>query len=196
MHGTGHVGVETQTDGHRLALSMSFGYDPLDRLESVTYSDGQGLTYSYDAAGNRLSEIKSPGGTTSYTYATDSNRLQTVNGLSQIYDANGNMIERNVSGTVWTQTFDGENRLTVVSGQGSVFSFAYDGDGNRVKQTAPNGDFTIYIAGLYEATYSSTGTLLNTKVYYAFAGKVVAMRGNGTLYYLHTDRFAWAAREW
>ncbi|MBI5291535.1 MAG: DNRLRE domain-containing protein, partial [Chloroflexi bacterium] len=59
------------------ALSVSFGYDPLDRLESATYSDGQGLAYVYDAAGNRLSEIKSPGGMTSYTYATDSNRLQT-----------------------------------------------------------------------------------------------------------------------
>ncbi len=169
------------------ALSVSFGYDPLDRLTSATYSDGQGLTYGYDAAGNRLSENKSPGGTISYTYATDSNRLQTVNSLSQTYDANGNMIERNVTGTVWTQTFDGENRLTVVSGQGSVFSYQYDGDGNRVKQVHPDGTFTIYIAGLYEVTYSGTGALLDTKVYYAFAGKVVAMRDNSTLYYLHTD---------
>ncbi len=110
-----------------------------------------------------------------------------MNSLSQTYDANGNMIERNVTGTVWTQTFDGENRLTVVSGQGSVFSYQYDGDGNRVKQVHPDGTFTIYIAGLYEVTYSGTGALLDTKVYYAFAGKVVAMRDNSTLYYLHTD---------
>ena len=56
-----------------------------------------------------------------------------------------------------------------------------------MKQVHPDGTFTIYIAGLYEASYASTGTLLNTKVYYAFAGKVVAMRDNSTLYYLHTD---------
>ncbi|MEK7784775.1 MAG: DNRLRE domain-containing protein, partial [Chloroflexota bacterium] len=120
-------------------FSATFVYDPLDRLTGATYSDGQGLAYSYDAAGNRLSENKSPGGMTSYTYATDSNRLQTVGTLTQTYDANGNMIERNVTGTVWTQTFDGENRLVAVSNQQSSFSFAYDGDGNRVKQTAPNG---------------------------------------------------------
>ncbi len=173
------------------ALSVSFGYDPLDRLTSATYSDGQGLTYGYDAAGNRLSENWLQGNTVqstnTYSYAAQSNRLQTVNSLSQTYDANGNMIERNVTGTVWAQTFDGENRLVAVSNQQSAFSFAYDGDGNRVKQTAPNGNITIYIAGLYEATYSGTGTLLDTKLYYAFAGKVVAMRDNGTLYYLHTD---------
>ena len=170
---------------------MSFGYDPLDRLTSATYSDGQGLTYGYDAAGNRLSENWLQGNTVqstnSYSYAAQSNRLQTVNSLSQTYDANGNMIERNVTGTVWTQTFDGENRLVAVSNQQSAFSFAYDGDGNRVKQVYPDGTFTIYIAGLYEATYSSTGTLLDTKLYYAFAGKVVAMRDNSVLYYLHTD---------
>ncbi|MBI3177559.1 MAG: hypothetical protein HYZ35_06180 [Chloroflexi bacterium] len=68
-----------------------------------------------------------------------------------------------------------------------MFSYQYDGDGNRVKQVHPDGTFTIYIAGLYEASYASTGTLLNTKVYYAFGGKVVAMRDNSTLYYLHTD---------
>ncbi len=33
---------------------MGGGYDPLDRLMSATYSDGQGLIYVYDAAGNRL----------------------------------------------------------------------------------------------------------------------------------------------
>ena len=59
-------------------------------------------------------------------------------------------------------------------------------DGNRVKQIAPGNKVTIYVGGLYEATYTN-GSLTNTKLYYAFGGQVVAMRDNGTLYYLHGD---------
>ncbi|MBI3244143.1 MAG: hypothetical protein HYZ49_17820 [Chloroflexi bacterium] len=74
-----------------------------------------------------------------------------------------------------------------------TWSFVYDGDGNRVKQVAANGDVTAYVGGLYEVTYTSGGTLKNTKLYYAFGSQVVALRDNGTLYYLHGDNLGSAS---
>ena len=58
-------------------------------------------------------------------------------------------------------------------------SFAYDGDGNRVKV---DGGVTTYYVGRY---YEKQGSIV-TKYYY-FAGKRVAMRKGGTLTYLHGD---------
>jgi RHS repeat-associated protein len=64
-------------------------------------------------------------------------------------------------------------------------AIAYDGDSNRIKVTKGTTT-TVYIGGIYEATYVS-GSLTITKKYYAFGGQVVAMKDNGTLYYLHGD---------
>ena len=45
--------------------TVSYTYDALGRLTSVTYSSGTVITYSYDAAGNRLAKtITGAGGGT------------------------------------------------------------------------------------------------------------------------------------
>lgn len=36
------------------AQSVQYAYDPLGRLISVTYPNGRVVTYTYDAAGNRI----------------------------------------------------------------------------------------------------------------------------------------------
>src|SRR5262249_28630297 len=38
---------------------IGYSYHPLDRLTQVTYDDGTVESYSYDAAGNRLSRVVS-----------------------------------------------------------------------------------------------------------------------------------------
>lgn len=40
-------------------LSATYAYDGRGRLASVTYSDGKTVTYTYDAAGNRVKETVS-----------------------------------------------------------------------------------------------------------------------------------------
>ena len=40
-----------------LAGSVSYAYDTLGRLTTASYSNGVVITYSYDAAGNRSSQI-------------------------------------------------------------------------------------------------------------------------------------------
>ncbi|MBI3244141.1 MAG: RHS repeat-associated core domain-containing protein [Chloroflexi bacterium] len=103
------------------------------------------------------------------------------------------MTSRRENNVTWTQAFDFENRLTSAGNGTQTWSFVYNGDGNRVKQVAANGDVTAYVGGLYEVTYTSGGTLKNTKLYYAFGAQVVAMRDNGTLYYLHGDNLGSAS---
>jgi YD repeat-containing protein len=93
------------------------------------------------------------------------------------YDRNGNMVKRN--GTSYSLTYDAANRLVGVSG-GASASFVYDGDGQRVKATV-NGVTTVYVGDYYEQTGSTL------KKYYYAGGQRVAMRENGTLYWLLTD---------
>ena len=62
----------------------------------------------------------------SYTYAAQAtcngqprsiaHAVSAVGGTQYGYDCNGNMIQRNVGGSVYNLTYDGENRLTAVGG--------------------------------------------------------------------------------
>ncbi len=57
----------------------------------------------------------------------------------------------------YTQEYDAENRLTVVTNTvtGEVVRFVYDGDGKRVLRIGPEG-MTVYIGDFYEAFYPWT----------------------------------------
>jgi len=112
--------------------------------------------------------------------------LSTTAGFRAAYDPNGNMILRvEVSGTqriTYTQEYNAENRLAVVTNTvtGQVTRFGYDGDGNRVLRTGPEGT-TVYIGDYYE----KRGSVV-TK-YYDAGGQRMAMRVGGALYFLHSD---------
>lgn len=82
----------------------SYTYDSLNRLETVTEPNGKVTSYTFDKAGNRLSETATAGTqavVTTYTY-NDQNRLTktvTQDGtqtekVTYVYDSNGNMINK------------------------------------------------------------------------------------------------------
>jgi RHS repeat-associated protein len=112
--------------------------------------------------------------------------VSTTAGFRAAYDANGNMVLRvEVSGTqriTYTQEYNAENRLTVVTNTvtGQVTRFVYDGDGNRVLRMDGSGT-TVTIGDYYEQQGSTV-----RKYYYA-GGQRIAVRVNGTLYFLHGD---------
>ncbi|MFN3929152.1 MAG: RHS repeat-associated core domain-containing protein, partial [Thermoflexus sp.] len=83
---------------------------------------------------------------------------------------------------IYQQGWDAENRLAVVTHTltGQVVRFVYDGDGNRILRIGPGGT-TVYIGDYYERRGSAV-----TKYYYV-AGQRVAVRVNGSLYFLHAD---------
>ena len=109
--------------------TITYTYDPLGRLTSANYGDGNYFVYTYDAVGNRLTET-TQFGTTTYTY-DDANRLATVNAVSYTWDDNGNLLSDGVS----TYTYDHANRLRSVTTGGTTYTYAYNGLGDRVSQT-------------------------------------------------------------
>jgi YD repeat-containing protein len=93
--------------------------------------------------------------------------------------ANGNQVTRKVGSSTYYQSYDAENRLTSVSGAANS-TFAYDGDGNRIKLTLGSAT-KVYVGNYFEWT----GGVMR-KYYYA-NGQRVVVRDNGTPYCLLND---------
>ncbi len=138
--------ITTLTDNRTPANSQTFTYDALDRLVSATGSYGS-HSYSYNTIGNIL--IKA--GVT-YTYgatAQTCSRLMphavtsTSDGKSYTYDCNGNML----SDGERTLTWDADNKPVSITRTGvGTTTFAYSGDGARVKKVGPTKTIR-YIGG-------------------------------------------------
>lgn len=113
-----------------------YTYTPLDQLESEIVPGVDSLSYTYDLAGNRLTEVRN-GATVNYTYDA-AERLLTAGATSFTYDANGNRIMSSDTSGTTTFAYDYENRLTLVSAPGAIASYQYDGLG-RLVRTTENG---------------------------------------------------------
>lgn len=156
---------------------IDYGYDALNRLTGATYSDGQDYSYTYDKVGNRTSQTI---GSATRVYQYDAaDRLTNAGGVSFSWDDNGNLLNDGV----YAYSYDFANRLTAVNGQGSSFSFGYDGLGNRYQQIA-NGQtqtYTLDLAGdlsqvIFDGSFS----------YYYGLGRI-SQQKNGVSDYFLTD---------
>jgi YD repeat-containing protein len=111
-----------------LGSTQNFGYDALHRLWTAEASPYGGLSYDYDALGNRLTETKN-GELASYQYPPESHRLGSITGsVSQhfLYDENGNTVDNSRFGFVYRQN----NCLRIVtSGGATVAEYRYNGRG-------------------------------------------------------------------
>jgi YD repeat-containing protein len=154
--------VQTITDTVNGGQVQFFTYDPLDRLTGARTTGGGEGQYDESYTYNEIGNLTSKNGI-AYRYPDQPGqpRPHAVTDLSDgshfDYDANGNMVLRvEISGTqttTYTQGFDVENRLTVVTAtmpvSQTVTRFVYDGDGARVAQVTPEGT-TIYVGEYYE----------------------------------------------
>lgn len=154
--------------GNRLAMedvggTTSYAYDELYRLTGVTYPNGETVTYTYDAMGNRLTTVSSSTGATSYAYDA-ADRLLAAGPLVFTWDYDGNMLTKGDTAF----TYDALNRLTeLVTGTTSV-EFTYDGDGTRWAKTV-DGVATHYVqdvgAGLPYVLAETTGGSTTRYIY-------------------------------
>ena len=104
----------TQQSGVQSPSIFNLGYDEANQLLSAAVTNSGGAVnefiYSYDPAGNRLTELA--GGTTATSTYNALNQLSTT--------ANGVVNSR-------TNEWDAENRLTAVNAGNNRTEFAYDG---------------------------------------------------------------------
>ena len=99
--------------------TQTFGYDALDRLVSAGATGGTSGLYSEAYTYNTTTgNLASKGGVNYTAYASNHKHAVTTlsNGNSYSYDANGNMITRNVNGYQANLTYDAEGRLVSVTG--------------------------------------------------------------------------------
>ena len=128
------LGNSSQPSQMSQSSSKSYTYDDLDRLAS-----DDGVTYTYDAAGNRMTRTE---GVATVTYALGvGDRLASWSGGAYTYDVAGNVtrIERDGKATL-DLTWNSQYQLVSVSTNG-VFAegYEYDALGRRVSTTTLEG---------------------------------------------------------
>lgn len=174
--------VKGITDNLDLNRSQSFSYDPLGRLTEARGIYGS-LGYTYDGAGNRLTETFQNGLDT-YTYLPGTNRLGSIEGthpLGVIHDENGNIT------SLGTKTFlyDEENRLIQAMEAGAPVGFySYNGLGQRVSKEGTH--FHYDLSGrLIAETSDRNGKALREYLY--SEDRLLALSEQNQLCYTHTD---------
>ncbi|MCA9950619.1 MAG: peptidoglycan DD-metalloendopeptidase family protein [Anaerolineales bacterium] len=107
--------ITTISDGVNASQTQTFDYDWLNRLTSAsTDAAGTGQyshTYDYDSIGN-ITDFDG----SAYTYdAAQPHAVTAAHGNQYCYDGNANQVSRLIDGTLYSLTYDIENRLTGVS---------------------------------------------------------------------------------
>ncbi len=126
--------------GYSNGTSTSYAYDLASRLTNITHhgpgsSVIEAVTYSYDAAGNRLSLTRANGTASLVPNAVSSAIYDAANeqtafaGATLTYDDNGNLTNDGTNTYQW----DARNRLMGMSG-GTSGSFSYDALGRRTSK--------------------------------------------------------------
>jgi len=106
-----------------------FARGAIGRLTAADYDSGEFFRYTYDSVGNRLLQQTHE---ETNTYAYDiANRLISVDGVSYTWDDKGNLL----SDGERAYTYGPANRLTSVAMGADTFTFAYNGLGDRLRQT-------------------------------------------------------------
>ena len=158
-----------------LSLTQNYTYDHPNRLTNATETGGTGWAqgYGYDVTGNRWVSPAMPG-PLSLTNATpqaqgwfdncvggtgptcsggtwsQSANNQKLPSEGWTYDGAGNVTQ--VGSSAFTFTYDAENRQVPANVNGSVSTYAYDGNGLRVSKSVPTGLGTNTTVSVYDAS--------------------------------------------
>jgi YD repeat-containing protein len=148
--------------------SVVYAYNAASELTSLTYKQGTttigDLTYTYDAAGNRIKTGGSfarsglPPALTTVSY--NANNQQTMFGTNtETYDLNGNLATLTYAGVTTTYTWNVRNQLTNISTTGFAASFTYDSFGRRTGKTVQGTMTNFVYDGLNPVQEKNGGTV-------------------------------------
>jgi YD repeat-containing protein len=167
---------------------LSWNWDVAGRLIGFTNVDGVTETYTYDAAGNRLSEtIHNPnslatGGSeldslTTFTYDFNNRVVSQSKGTfveRLTYDKAGNVLRKeDASGVGSTTTYDNNNRISsVTNALGQTISYGYDRVGNLTQVTDAKAYISNFVYDLNNRVVQERGAL--TDLYTLNPGGVVS----------------------
>lgn len=180
--------ITSVTNGVTSSLTQTFDYDELTRLRGVTSASGN-WTWSYDATGNRASQVNNAG-TASYSTAATSNWLTSITGPAPrtfVHDALGNRVSDTGSGGTLALHFDPFNRMDSSTWAGVTTTYHVNPLGQRDYKWTAAGNWTHFV-------YAPSGALLAEKRpsgmtdYIWMGSTLVGMIRNNTLYPVHTDQ--------
>jgi RHS repeat-associated protein len=166
--------------------TITYGYDTMGNIASISDSLGNTINYTYDSEGNKLTEqIKDSSGSLqkslSYTYDA-MNRLQRIinpdsSYTEYAYDFQGNRSSlRTPNSALSTYSYDAMNRLTTVTQPGIVNTgYGYNSNNNLTSVTDANTNTTTYKyddkGRVYQVLSPDTGT---TTYAYDPAGNLIS----------------------
>lgn len=191
--------IECITDNVNSVRTTNYSYDALDRMTSAT-NGNWGLSETYDRYGNRWAQSVRSGSGFSVSLVFGNNGLNgsmnnRPNGYS--YDASGNMIVEPTVPQPTYMTYDGESRMTTLSGS-SAASYTYDGNGMRVVRSVVGGTTTVSIrSGSQVIAEYDNGAAPSAPsreyIYNPASGSttgLLAMISNGATTYYHSDHLS------
>ncbi len=121
----------------------AYAYDARNWLTAAAYPDGKAETFTYDLVGNRTSLVQAveggPATTTEYSIGPVNRLLSSASSTETneyAFDDAGRLVAQTVNGQSRSYGYDFLSRMTALTDtNGSVFSYAFDGEGNRTRQS-------------------------------------------------------------
>jgi len=180
---------------------IAYSYDVLNRLSTVTHTDGATTTFAYDNAGNRQSVTRrtQPGtlfSATAYTYDA-LNRLTNLankdgagnNVSNYLYTlrADGKRMSvaesgPSTSGGTTTYTYDDSGKLTQESGSYGTVAYGYDNVGNRLTKNVSGSTTAALVNGQTISTYDANDRLTTPGHSYDADGNETTVNGQAASY--------------
>lgn len=167
---------------------LTYSYDNAGNLAAITYADGTQETFNHDSRGNVIESVNRRNQLTTYTYNAENQPLQIDyadgSSIQYTYDGEGNLISTtNATGTS-SLTYDEAGRLLrMTDGAGRFLEFSYDAAGRRTQMIHSDGNTINYsydsLGKLAQIT-NENGDLIIEYTYDAVGRLIREDNGNGT----------------
>ena len=144
--------------------TYTYSYDNRDRLTAAVNPTLPDEAWSYDPAGNRISDANLPG---PWQY-DDANALTAYSNVTLSHDANGSTIRKIVAGQATTYVYNLENRLSEVrdNSGATVATYGYDPFGRRLwKEVGGNRTYFVYSEEGLVAELDASGAVVQSYGY-------------------------------